>query len=247
MGLGNGWRPSPAPDFQIRHRVFSVGQAVFQAGHRVFGTGRRFSASQPVSLDSVSAFCTWGRVFFTSGSVSHDPGSLSFIFGRLSARSGTLSHDPGRVFSDRAAIPAPRAANYLIFTTHLPVPSGHFPSPAAQLPSPAEEFSLPAAVPPIPAGCPAAPAGPLPIPAAPTGLGNGVAQVATKISLRTERRTGVPNQPQRGCSLQPSVGVKRLRWVNGQMENNSEGVASGGGGFNSTPSELMNLGNGFPG
>ena len=198
-GWGMGWRSSPTPDFQIRHRVFSVGQAVFQAGHRVFGTGRRFSASQPVSLDSVSAFCTWGRVFFPSGSASRDPGSLSFIFGRLSARSGTLSHDPGRVFSDRAAIPAPRAANYLIFTTHLPVPSGHFPIPA-------EKFSIPAAVPPIPAGhppipaagfpdpagCPAAPAGPLPIPPAPTGLGNGVARVATKISLRTELRTGAP-------------------------------------------------------
>jgi hypothetical protein len=33
--------------------------------------------------------------------------------------------------------------------------------------------------------------------------------------------------PQRGCSIQPSVGAKRLRWVNGQNENNSEGVAAG--------------------
>jgi hypothetical protein len=42
-----------------------------------------------------------------------------------------------------------------------------------------------------------------------------VARLATKISLRTELRTGAPNQPQRGCSIQPSVGAKRLRWVNG--------------------------------
>jgi hypothetical protein len=60
-----------------------------------------------------------------------------------------------------------------------------------------------------------------------TGLGNGVARVAAKISLRLERQTGAPNQPQQGCSIQPSVGAKRLRWVNGQNEDNSEGVASG--------------------
>ena len=62
--------------------------------------------------------------------------------------------------------------------------------------------------------------------AAPTGLGNWVVCVTTKISLLTELRTGAPNQPQRGCSNQPSVGAKRLRWVNGQNENNSEGVAA---------------------
>jgi hypothetical protein len=39
--------------------------------------------------------------------------------------------------------------------------------------------------------------------------------------------------PQRGCSIQPSVGgpsrtgEERLRWVNGKNENNSEGVTSG--------------------
>jgi hypothetical protein len=59
------------------------------------------------------------------------------------------------------------------------------------------------------------------------GLGNGVARVAAKISLLTELRTGATNQPQRGCSIQPSVGAQRLRWGNGQKENNSEGVVSG--------------------
>ena len=39
---------------------------------------------------------------------------------------------------------------------------------------------------------------------------------------------GAFGQPQRGCSIQPSVGAQRLRWVNGQKENNSEGVEAGG-------------------
>jgi len=34
-------------------------------------------------------------------------------------------------------------------------------------------------------------------------------------------------QLQRSCVIQPSVGAKRLRWVNGQNENNSEGVVAG--------------------
>jgi hypothetical protein len=28
-------------------------------------------------------------------------------------------------------------------------------------------------------------------------------------------------QPQRGCIIQPGVGAQRLRWVNGQNENNA--------------------------
>jgi len=82
--------------------------------------------------------------------------------------------------------------------------------------------------------------------AALTGLGNGVARVATKISLLTERRNGATNQPQRGCIIQPSVGAKRLRWVNGQDENNSKGVAATSGG-DATPSGLKNFGAGNPG
>jgi len=31
-------------------------------------------------------------------------------------------------------------------------------------------------------------------------------------------------QLQRSCVIQPSVGAQRLRWVNGQNENNSEEV-----------------------
>jgi len=43
------------------------------------------------------------------------------------------------------------------------------------------------------------------IDAAPTGLGNGVRWGAAKISFRIERQTGEPKQPQRGCSISPTL------------------------------------------
>jgi hypothetical protein len=39
------------------------------------------------------------------------------------------------------------------------------------------------------------------------------AKIKQGFKLRQERNR--PPQPQRGCSIQPSVGEKRLRWVNG--------------------------------
>jgi hypothetical protein len=45
------------------------------------------------------------------------------------------------------------------------------------------------------------------------------------VGLRTCCGWGVATaalQPQRGCSIQPSVGAKRPRWVNGQNEYNSD-------------------------
>jgi len=58
-------------------------------------------------------------------------------------------------------------------------------------------------------------------------------------------------QLQRSCVIQPSVGAQRLRWVNGQNENNSEGVVAGlrqnGGRAQApTPSALMNWWGRFP-
>ena len=58
-------------------------------------------------------------------------------------------------------------------------------------------------------------------------------------------------QLQRSGVIQPSVGAlvavrKHLRWVNGQNENNSAGVAARSGG-DATPSELKHFGAGNPG
>ena len=55
--------------------------------------------------------------------------------------------------------------------------------------------------------------------AAPDGAGKFLRRVATKMARL--RRSG---QPQRGCSLQPSVAAQRLRWVRMGKENNPEGV-----------------------
>ena len=44
------------------------------------------------------------------------------------------------------------------------------------------------------------------------------------MAVRQHLRLGVATaalQPQRSCSLQPSVGAQRPRWVNGQDENNA--------------------------
>ena len=43
---------------------------------------------------------------------------------------------------------------------------------------------------------------------------------------------------QRDCVIQPSVGAQRLRWVNRQMGNNSEGVVAMDGRGDATPSGL---------
>jgi hypothetical protein len=66
-------------------------------------------------------------------------------------------------------------------------------------------------------------------------------RVGLLVAVRQHLRLGVATaalQPQRGCVIQPSVGAKRLRWVNGQNENNSEGVVAMVGGGDATPSAL---------
>ena len=67
--------------------------------------------------------------------------------------------------------------------------------------------------------------------------------MATKISLLTERRTNRNAVASFSQALTDAVG---LRWVTSGKSKLKE-LYQGGGGFDSTPSELMNFGNGFPG